>query len=203
VNRIPLIAREGQLLLIAAILIAVLVVHFYGLPASLLFWVLVLLVVVVFRDPERDIPAQPLAVVSPADGKVTSVSNTADPYLGRDSVRISLQMNPYGVYTTRSPVEGKVLQPPNNPQDARQPHGVWLQTDEGDDVVLVMMRGRLHTEPRCYIGIGDRIGQGKRCGFVHLGGQIDVYLPGRSRIAVTAGDWVRGGTDVIATLVRA
>jgi phosphatidylserine decarboxylase len=201
-NRFPFIAREGVGLLFAAILAAVVVLNFSGLETSLPFWGLGLLILVVFRDPEREIPSQPMAVVSPADGRVTSITATRDPYLDRDSIRVTLQMNPYGVFTTRSPVEGKVLQPPHTPEDARMPHGVWLQTDEGDDVVMVMMRGRLHTAPRCYIRIGERIGQGKRCGFVHLGGQIDVYLPQRSRLAVDEGDWVRSGSDVIATLVQ-
>ena len=201
-SRFPVIAREGVLLLLAAILAAVVVLNFSGLQTSLPFWGLSLLILVIFRDPEREIPSQPMAVVSPADGKVTSVTAIRDPYLDRDSIRVTLQMNPYGVFTTRSPVEGKVLQPPHTPEDTRLPHGVWLQTDEGDDVVMVMMRGRLHTAPRCYIRIGERIGQGKRCGFVHLGGQVDVYLPERSRLAVDVGDWVRSGSDVIATLVH-
>lgn len=188
------------MLLLVAILVAVVVLQFSGWQVSLPFWGLSLLILVIFRDPERDIPSQPMAVVSPADGRITAVTATRDPYLDRDSIRVTLQMNPYGVFTTRSPVEGKVLQPPSLPVDARMPHGVWLQTDEGDDVVMVMMRGRLHTAPRCYIRIGERVGQGKRCGFVHLGGQIDVYLPERSRLDVTVGDWVRSGSDVIATL---
>jgi phosphatidylserine decarboxylase len=202
VSRFPLIAREGVLLLLAAILAAVVVLNLSGLQTSLPFWGLSLLILVIFRDPDREIPSQPMAVVSPADGRVTAVTATRDPYLDRDSIRVTLQMNPFGVFTTRSPVEGKVLQPPHTPEDTRMPHGVWLQTDEGDDVVMVMMRGRLHTAPRCYIRIGERIGQGKRCGFVHLGGQVDVYLPQRSRLAVDVGDWVRSGSDVIATLVH-
>jgi len=197
------IAREGLWFLLAAALGAVVVLHFFGWPASLPLWGLGLLILVVFRDPEREIPSQPMAVVSPADGRVTAISTTRDPYLDRDSIRVTLQMNPLGVFTTRSPVEGKVLQPSVTPENAGMPHGVWLQTDEGDDVVMVMMRGRLRTAPRCYIRIGERIGQGKRCGFVHLGGQIDVYLPERSRLEVTVGDWVHSGSDVIATLLHA
>ena len=63
-------------------------------------------------------------------------------------------------------------------------------------------RGRLHNVPRCYIRYGDRIGQGKRCGFIHLGGQVDVYLPEHSRPVVSEGDWVRSGSDVLARLVH-
>lgn len=197
-----MIAREGLAPLLATTVAAVLVLHFAGLVASLAFWALALLVLLIFRDPERDIPSIPMAVLSPADGRVTSISATQDPYLQRPSIRVSVQMNSYGVFTTRSPVEGKVLEPPNLPDRSGRPHGVWLQTDEGDDVVMVMNRGRLRNEPRCYIRYGERVGQGRRCGFVHLGGKVDIYLPESCRPAVSVGDWVRSGSDVIANLIH-
>ena len=198
-----MIAREGMVPLLVVVLAGVLVLHFIGWPQSLLFWVLALLVLVLFRDPDRDIPSQPLAIVSPADGKVTSISTVQDPYLLRESIRVTIQMPHYGVFTTRSPIEGKVLEPPNIPEDNNMPHGVWLQSDEGDDVVMVMTRGPLNNQPRCYIRFGDRIGQGKRCGFVHLGGRVEIYLPESSRMVVTEGDSVQSGSDIIAKLVHA
>jgi len=82
------------------------------------------------------------------------------------------------------------------------PHGVWLQSDEGDDVVVVMTRGPLRNEPRCNIRFGDRIGQGKRCGYIHLGGRVEVYLPENARLTIKEGDTVQGGSDIIAKLVR-
>ncbi|MGB5338052.1 MAG: phosphatidylserine decarboxylase [Gammaproteobacteria bacterium] len=198
-----MIAREGVTPLLAAILVAVVVLHFYGPLLSLPVWVLAVLVLLMFRDPDRDIPSIPTALVSPADGKVISITNTRDPYLDRPSVHMIVQMHPYGVFTTRSPTEGKVLEPPNLPDNVDTPHGVWLQTDEGDDVVMVMNRGRLNNLPRCYIRFGERVGQGQRCGFVHLGGNIDLYLPEHSRTTVAPGDTVRSGSDVIAKLVHA
>jgi len=68
-----MIAREGLAPLLAAILAAVMVLHFMGPLPSLALWGLVLLVLVLFRDPERNIPSRPLAVVSPADGKVDMI----------------------------------------------------------------------------------------------------------------------------------
>lgn len=198
-----MIAREGMAPLMVVVLAAVLVLHFIGWPQSLLFWALVLVVLVLFRDPDRDIPSQPLAIVSPADGKITSISTVHDPYLLRESIRVTIKMPHYGVFRTRSPIEGKVLEPPKLPEDNSIPHGVWLQSDEGDDVVMVMTRGPLNNEPRCYIRIGDRIGQGKRCGFVHLGGRVEIYLPESSRLVVTEGDSVQSGSDIIAKLVHA
>ncbi len=197
-----MIAREGQVPVIASALTGIVVAPFSGLPVALVILMLFIVMVLIFRDPDREIPAVPSAVVSPADGRITSVSEQYDPYLERQSVLVSLQMNLHGVFTTRSPVEGKALEPANMPDGDSAPHGVWLQTDEADDVVLVMNRGRLHTSPHCYIRYGERIGQGQRCGFVHLGARIDLYLPVTSRIDVSPGDHVRGGSDVIARLVH-
>jgi phosphatidylserine decarboxylase len=199
-SRSSVIAKEGLMPVLASVLAAVLVMQFAGFYASLAFWVLSLLLALIFRDPARDIPAVPLAIVCPADGRVSAISMTHDPYLDRPAIRVVIQMNSYGVFSTRSPVDGKVLEPPNIPP--RVPHGVWLRTNEGDDIVLVMSRGRLHSTPRCYVRIGDRVGQGQRCGFIHLGGQVDLYLPESSRTLVTAGDWVQGGSDVIAKLIH-
>jgi phosphatidylserine decarboxylase len=199
-SRSSVIAKEGLMPVLASVLAAVLVMQFAGFYASLAFWILSLLLAVIFRDPDRDVPAVPLAIVCPADGRVSSISMMHDPYLDRPAIRVVIQMNSYGVFSTRSPVDGKVLDPPNIPPGV--PHGVWLRTNEGDDIVLVMNRGRLHSTPRCYVRIGDRVGQGQRCGFIHLGGQVDLYLPESSRTLVTAGDWVQGGSDVIAKLIH-
>jgi phosphatidylserine decarboxylase len=199
-SRYPVIAKEGLMPLFASVAIAALVMQFAGIYPSLAFWALSLLLVLIFRDPDRHIPAVPLAIVCPADGRVTSVNLTHDPYLARRAIRIAIQMNPYGVFATRSPVDGKVLDPPNEPPGV--PHGVWLRTNEGDDIVLVMYRGRLYSAPRCYVQIGERVGQGQRCGFIHLGGLVELYLPESSRTLATAGDLVRGGSDVIAKLIH-
>ena len=201
-NSSSLIAREGLVPIVASILAAVLVQQTIGFLESLAFWLIALMLLLIFRDPERDIPALPLAIVSPADGRIESIRQTEDPYLQRDSLHIIIRMNPYGVFTTRSPVEGKVLEPPNLPAGKDAPHGVWLQTDEGDDVIMVMNRGRLHNSPRCYVRYGERIGQGRRCGFIHLGAQIDLYLPANSRAVVAPGDAVKSGSDVVANLAR-
>lgn len=201
-NRNTLISRQGLVPLLAATLAAVLVLHFIGLRESLAFWGLGLLVLVLFRDPERDIPSIPLTVLSPADGRVVVIEKTDDPYLRRPSLKVTINMNAYGVFTTRSPIGGKVLEPPSIIDGKLHPHGVWLQTDEGDDIVLVMNRGRLNNKPRCYIRFGDRVGQGKRCGFVHLGGLVDMYLPENSQPLVAVGAAVQAGSDVIARLIH-
>ncbi|NNG12608.1 MAG: hypothetical protein HKM88_05090 [Halobacteria archaeon] len=201
-SRYPVIAREGILPLLASVLAAVLVLNFVGFYQSLVLWAICLLLLVVFRDPVREVPSVPQAIVCPADGRITSIGTAHDPYLNRSSTKVTMQMNPYGAYSTRSPVEGKVLEPPGNPANPGAPHGVWLQTDEGDNVVLVMNRGPLNNAPKCYVRFGERVGQGQRCGFIHLGAQIDLYLPESCRTDVSTGDWVKSGSDVIGKFIH-
>lgn len=201
-GRYPYFSRSGWLPFSLLAVAAILVLNTVGWIASLPLWLLCLLIVFLFRDPDRNIPASPLAVVSPADGVILDVETVQDPYLDRDATRVRIDMSHIGVYSTRSPVEGKVLEPPHPGNGADRPHGVWLKTDEDDDLVIVMHRGPLQNLPRCYVGFGERVGQGQRCGYIPMGGQVEVYLPVGSRIQVQAGSHVKAGSDVIGLLVH-
>src|SRR5438477_9694874 len=59
-----------------------------------------------FRDPERAIPAEEGAVVSPADGILTDVSTVA---VGPEKrLRLSIFLSVFDVHVNRSPVSGVV-----------------------------------------------------------------------------------------------
>jgi phosphatidylserine decarboxylase len=201
-SRYPLIAREGWLSLFLVGGLAATVLYQIGWLWSVPLWVVIGVLLFLFRDPARIVPAAPLAVVSPADGRVTLVETCHDPYLDREARRVTIRMHPCGVFSTRSPAEGKMLEPKRDSStSADVPHGVWLQTDELDDLVIVMNRGPLRNPPRCYVRFGERVGQGQRCGFITLGSTVDIYLPLNSRIKVQEGDRVHAGADVIAQLL--
>ncbi len=207
----PLIAHEGWPYLAATGIGAILVQQYFGLIASLPLWAGMVLLLFLFRDPEREIPSTPSGILSPVDGRVMFVERRSDSYLNSESVHIGIRMSALGGYSVRSPVEGKALQarqhgnsiadkPSATP--GNKPFGVRLQTDEGDPVVLLMNRAPLGIAPRCYVQFGDRVGQGQRCGFVHLGTLVEVIVPTNARVRVGVGDQVRSGADVIATLVH-
>jgi len=198
-GRYPYFSRSGWLPFLVC---AGLGLRSLGWIWSLPFWLGCVFLVYLYRDPEREISSSPLAVVSPADGIITEVKEVHDPYLNRQAILLAMQIGRVDVYSMRSPVEGKVLEPKNNCAGANQPRGVWLKTDEDDDLVVVMHRGPLHNLPHCNVRIGDRVGQGQRCGYIQMGGRVDVYLPAGSRVEVTSGSHVKAGSDVIATLVH-
>ena len=204
-SRYPYFSRAGWPFLLVVAAAGAAAWYYQGLAWTLPFWVLGLLILYVFRDPHREIPASPLAVVSPVDGRVSAIEALHDPYLDRQAQLVQIDMFRTGVYTARSPVEGKILEPGADSQERlppKAPHGVWIRTDEGDDLVVVMNRGPLGNPPRCAVGYGERVGQGQRCGYLHLGGRIQLYLPENARLSVNINDRVRAGQDVIGQLVH-
>lgn len=202
-SRYPIIARQGWVPIAIATVGGILSWHFLDWLWALPWLGVVLLVAYLFRDPYRAIPSTPLGVVSPADGLVEAVESLHDPYLDREAVRIILSMRGGDVYTTRSPVEGKIMDMLQAPTEAgASSHGVWIKTDENDDIVIVMSRGRLHNAPRCFVQCGDRVGQGQRCGFINFGSRVEIYLPVNSRVDVNVGDHIQGGTDLLGVLIH-
>src|SRR5690242_6608842 len=59
-----------------------------------------------FRDPERMIPADPGAVVSPGDGKVTDVSLIT--VGGEKRLHFSIFLSVFNVHVNRSPIAGVI-----------------------------------------------------------------------------------------------
>lgn len=203
------IAREGKPLIVALVVIAI-IVQWSGLVLlSVLPALLALILLFVLRDPERKIPAVPLAIVSPGDGVVASVATVHDGFLNREALRIIIHRQLLGVNVMRVPTEGKIIQQwsdpnPGNDESSFEDGGryaMWIQTDEKDDVVFV--HGGFPStliKPNCYVHIGERAGQGERCGLAPFGKYIEVYLPVGSKPDVKEGDRLVSGSTIIATL---
>ena len=104
----PIIAREGWPFLAIGVVLALALSYFGFWIFAVVAWLAVVFVVQFFRDPPRAVPAQPNAVLSPADGRVMSVEQARDPYLERDALKISVFMNVFNVHSNRSPVDGVV-----------------------------------------------------------------------------------------------
>src|SRR5581483_5985087 len=77
------------------------------LPVILGLW---LFVASFFRDPERTIPSDPDALVSPADGTVTHIHEVADPdFPGGRALCVSIFLSVFNVHVNRVPRSGKVV----------------------------------------------------------------------------------------------
>lgn len=175
----------------------------FGLLWAILPVVLFLYLLLVFRDPRRQIPAIPLGVVSPVDGNVVDVSLTDRGALNGDAHKILLRVDSFGTYSARCPAEGKIMDFRGAVPESAAPggtSGLWIRTDENDDVVLQFHGHRFGLAPLAFLGYGERVGQGQRCAYLRLTRYAEVQLPINSRVLVSKGQRVSAGTDVLAKL---
>ena len=174
-------------------------------------WLLLAFILQFFRDPGRPVPAQPNAVLSPADGRIVRVERVRDPYLGRDALVMSVFMNVFNVHSNRSPVDGEVKArwyhagsfvnaALDKASVENERNALHLRTPEGRDVTCVQVAGLIARRILCYVKAGDRLDAGQRYGFIRFGSRVDVYLPPGSRPRVAIGDKVKATSTVLAEL---
>jgi phosphatidylserine decarboxylase len=200
--------RDGYFYGISLLAVAVLL---YVLTHSL-WWpiapvLLALFFLWFFRDPDRAIPQGPGLVVSPADGKVTSVLRVTTPDGGL--LRMSIFLNVFNVHVNRSPVSGTL-------QEVRYQKGQYLnamnplsaekneqnlavvRSDEGYTVSFSQIAGLLARRIVFRPAVGARLERGQRVGLIKFGSRVDVVLPGNAQILVKKGDHVKGGSSILA-----
>jgi phosphatidylserine decarboxylase len=174
-------------------------------------WAATLFILQFFRDPAREIPSDPQAVLSPADGRVVAVEKTRDPYLERDALKVSVFMNVFNVHSNRSPVDGTVRQRwyhagsfVNAALDKasleNERNALWLRTRSGEDVVCVQIAGLVARRILCYVGEGAELERGQRYGFIRFGSRLDVYLPLDAEVKAALGDKVHAAESILARL---
>jgi len=215
----PPVASEGFLYIGICAFLAWAAAMFGYTWVSILFAVLTLCNLYFFRDPERDIPGDPRALVSPADGKVMLVDeNVEKDFLDTSMKRISISLALYNCHINRVPIKAKVAGSKHTPgsfhianmpdwlypesmkraTDENERLSTLFETQDGDKIVVVQITGFLARRIVSYAGVDMEFKKGERYGMIKFGSRVDVYLPEGYEIAVQVGDRITGGDTVIA-----
>jgi len=161
-----------------------------------------------FRDPERSIPQDAGAVVSPGDGKVTDVSPVTS---GSNKLtRISIFLSVFNVHVNRSPIagtvseiryqRGKYLNAMNRASAEENEQNIVTVEGDGQTVVFKQIAGLLARRIVFHPKVGDRLERGQRVGLIKFGSRVDVLLDRTAALQVKVGDRVKGGASVLAHL---
>ena len=164
---------------------------------SALVFLLDLLFIWFFRDPERTASGTGDEIVSPADGKVVHIrGNTA-----------CIFMNFHNVHVNRAPVSGKIVQMHHRdggylPAFSKDSHNnerniICIESDYG----LVKMTQIAGTVPRridTYFNVGDRVVRGERIGMIRFGSRVDITPPEGFALTIKKGDRVKAAVSIVA-----
>jgi phosphatidylserine decarboxylase len=200
------------LILLALLLAAVNLYHraFWGpIPIVLGCWLFLLFF---FRDPERDIPSDRQALVSPADGTVTNVDEVAEPdFPGGRAFRVSIFLSIFNVHVNRIPRTGRVVglhYYPGRFLDARNPESssrneqFWIDLEEhgtGRRLRIKQIAGAVARRIVCWLRPDESVWAGQRLGMIKFGSRTEVLLPAGEAVdvKVKVGDRVKGGSTVL------
>jgi phosphatidylserine decarboxylase len=199
----PPIAVEGWPFILPGFALAGLFALLHWRAAALAALALALFVTWFFRDPPRHVPADPSAIVSPADGRVIEII----PAPG-GGAQVSIFLSIFNVHVNRSPVAGEVVEVVRRPgkflaawkHEASSDNAqasVTVRTPRGD-VRFVQITGLIARRIVCRLAPGSRVARGERYGLIRFGSRVDLFLPPAAEPCVRVGDRVRGGSDVVA-----
>lgn len=158
-----------------------------------------------FRDPERIGPADPSAVVAPADGKIILIEKIFDDrFTNKDVHKVSIFMNIFNVHVNRIPYSGTVEMITLKPgkfysadTDRGALHNEYcamtVNTEFGKKYSVVQVAGLIARRIICWAEKKDKLRTGERYGLIRFGSRVDIYLPLEVVINVSKGQRVRAG----------
>jgi phosphatidylserine decarboxylase len=177
------------------------------------FAAVLVFVVAFFRDPTRQVPTEAGAVVAPADGRITEVTEAVEPqFLQTRAHKIGIFMSLVSVHVNRSPCAGRVeavVHSHGRFLDARDPAAsaenestamaIAEAEGRGARVLLRQVAGVLARRIVCAAAVGDRLQRGQRIGMIKFGSRAEVYVPVEAGfdVAVKIGDRVKAGETIL------
>ena len=198
---LPFIAFSGFITLVTALLDYDIATFFFlALSAFVLYF---------FRDPQRIIPDDLNALVSPADGKVILMEKIFDDrFIEKHVCKISIFMNVFNVHVNRIPFSGKVnkiIYSPGKFYSANTDKAALtneycaliIETPAKYQFAVVQVAGLIARRIVCRSEKNDPVTSGHRYGLIRFGSRVDLYLPLNFHPKIKLGQNVTAGETVI------
>ena len=174
-----------------------------------------------FRDPERVVPQNDVAIVSPADGLVTLISQVEPPEELRIDdgsgieglptgpvTRVSIFMSVFDVHINRAPIVGVVRRLVYLPgkflnadldkaSEENERQHIMIERADGVRIGFTQIAGLVARRIVPFVKVGDTMGVGQRVGLIRFGSRVDVYLPAGTDSKVLLGQRVIAGETVL------
>ena len=165
-----------------------------------------------FREPERVVPIDDALVLSPADGRVSSVGMAVPPAeLGLGTapmLRICVFMDVFSCHVNRAPVRGHISRIAYRPgkflnaeldkaSEENERNGLVIDGPRGR-IGVVQVAGLVARRILCFVTEGSTIDAGERFGLIRFGSRVDIYLPEGTVARTAVGQTAIAGETVLA-----
>ncbi len=171
-------------------------------------WLLAVFVLQFFRDPQRTLPDDPQAFVSPADGKVVAIEPVGfDEHIQGDALRISIFLSVFSVHAQKVPFDARVdsthyqsgsfLAAFNPRASEENEQSVSFFTAIDGKFKVKQIAGILARRVLNYMELGQSVRRGDRLGYIRFGSRVDIVVPADFQVQVKVGQSVKGTTSII------
>ena len=194
----------------------------FALASLILFWIwtplgwlgtaLTVWCALFFRDPVRVTPTREGLVVSPADGRVSMITQAVPPAelgLGDKPLpRISIFMSVFNCHVNRSPVAGRIDRIAYRPgkfvnaeldkaSEDNERNSLVIATP-GGRIGVIQIAGLVARRIVSFVREGQELAAGERFGLIRFGSRLDVFLPEGGKPLVSEGQTAVAGETVLA-----
>lgn len=178
---------------------------------SIIGLILLAFVIFFFRNPHREVPKGDNLVVSPADGRIMSISEIDEPtFLNSKAIKVTIFLSIFNVHINRSPIEGVVKHTEYRPglflpaykshvSEVNERNTIGIEGN-GIKVLVHQITGLIARRIVCWVKSGDNLERGARFGLIKFGSCTEVIVPVNVEIKVKPGDKVKGAKTVIGVI---
>ena len=208
----PKVHPEGYKFLIISSIITLILLSissFFGL----IFIFITIWVYYFFRDPERIVIEDSNYLVSPADGRISSIREVKGPIeLGLDNkqfTKVSIFMNVFDCHVNRSPSNGEIEEIFYKPgkflnasldkasEENERNYFKIKDNNTNENIVVVQIAGLIARRIVTQVQKTQKVKQGERLGMIRFGSRVDIYFSQRN-LMVKIGQNVIAGESIIA-----
>mgnify|MGYP001232823811 CR=1 FL=1 len=194
-------AKDGYYFLVPLVTLGLVCLFINLSVPAVMLGVLAAFVVFFFRDPDRAVPENPSAIVSPADGRIIGLR------ANNENLVLSIFLSIFNVHVNRAPISGLITKQEYRPgrfkiaydDEASAVNEQMAITITGEkELTFSLIAGVLARRICPWKKPGDRVNKGDRIALIRFGSRVDVVLPPGVKVAVVKGDRVYAGSTIIA-----
>jgi phosphatidylserine decarboxylase len=220
------IRTEGSPIIIGVAIVSTLItllsIFYPGIVLQVLVvigWILFILVINFFRDPERITPLDSSTVIAPADGKIIDIRTVREEHFIKGEVsRISIFMSIFDVHVNRAPLEGTIVYLDYKEGEFRGAYreeaslaneqmsiGFLKKPENGTSfrdsrVMIKLIAGYVARRIVFFKHLKEMVKQGERVSMIKFGSRVEVFLPPEWEVLIQQGARVKAGESVLARI---
>ncbi len=177
---------------------------------AIIFAFITLFLVFFYRNPNRVIPEDNGLILSIADGKILSIQEIDNDFIGGTGKKVSIFLSVFDPHINRIPIDGRIEYVKYFPgkffkafvdeaSDNNEQTEIGLDFGSGK-MIFKQIVGILARRIEYNLDEGQTVKGGDIFGMIHFGSRAELFLPGNIEITIKPGQKVKAGETIIGKI---